>query len=198
MGSNIQHMRRIAKSRISPESYLVFVDGSYRSGIGAGYGAVIIRRGKVIHQIVGNFPDVPLALQSLGEFAAVIKSVEWCEGMGAKQILIHYDCEGIRHLAQRRWAPKTAKARAQQAYKDYHQFMSGRISRSGSNIRLIKVKAHSCDMLNNWADRLAKMGLYRLTVAQVRKEENVPRQTCKYLMRMIDYIESHPLEVQYA
>lgn len=195
--SNIQHSKRIAYSKRNKSDYLVFVDGSYRNGIGVGYGAVIVQNGKVIQQIAGNFSDVPLALQSLGEFTAVIKAIEWCENQGTANILVHYDCEGIRHLACR-WSPKRSKAKQQSAYRDYHKFMQARLTRKGSQVRLIKVKAHSCDMLNNWADRLAKMGLYRLTVAQVRKEGNLPRQTSKGLQRMIHFIESYPLELQYA
>lgn len=195
--ATVQNHRRTVASVFKRNTYYVFVDGSYRNEIGVGYGAVIMKGGKVVHQIVGNFQNVPLALQSLGEFTAVIKSVEWCERKNAKNIIVHYDCEGIRHLANR-WKPSTTKAQLQAAYQDYHEFMKPRLTQSGCHIELRKVKAHSCDFMNNWADRLAKMGLYRLTLAQVRKEVGIPRQTGKHLLRMLHHIESNPLELQYA
>lgn len=196
--ASVQDQRRIVESTFKHNTYYVYVDGSYRNDIGVGYGAVIMKGGRVIHQIVGNFQNIPLALQSLGEFTAVIKSVEWCEQQKARKIIVHYDCEGIRHLANK-WCPSTtSKAKLQGPYQNYHEFMKPRLTQSGCHIQLRKVKAHSCDFMNNWADRLAKMGLYRLTVAQVRKEVGLPRQTGKHLLRMLRHIESNPLEFQYA
>ena len=198
LNAELQHTKRSVESVMNPNSYYVFVDGSYRHEVGAGYGAVIVKNGKVIQQIVGNFQSVPLSLQSLGEFTAVIKGVEWCEAKNARRIIVHYDCNGIQDLANKQWRPAHPKSNSQQAYKDYHMFMCTRMSQSGCKIELRKVRAHSCDFLNNWADRLAKMGLYRLTTSQIRKEANLPRQTGKHLMRMIEKIENHPLELQYA
>lgn len=194
--AKIQHAHRHLDSRIRRNTYFVFVDGSFRSGVGIGYGAVIIKKGRVVQQIVGNCSETNNAVQSLGEFTAVIKSIEWCEQRHSRKIIIHYDCEGIKHLANR-FRPHTNKVRFQEAYRNYHTFMKSRLSTSGCQIKLRKVKAHSCDFLNNWADRLAKMGLYRLTLAQVRKE-NLPRHTGKALLRMISTIEANPLEVQYV
>lgn len=195
-GANVQHSKRIFSSFLKRNTYYVFVDGSFRNGVGVGFGAVILKNGKIIQQIVGNFQDVPLALQSLGEFTAVIKGVEWCEKKNAKRIVVFYDCEGIKHLAKQ-WKPHNYKSSLQAPYMDYHKFMQPRIH-NGSRVVLAKVKAHSCDFMNNWADRLAKMGLYRLTTAQIRKEVGLPRQTGKHLLRMVERIESNPLEVLYA
>lgn len=194
--ANVQHTKRMCSSFVKRNTYYVFVDGSFRNGVGVGYGAVILKNGKVIQQIVGNFQDVPLALQSLGEFTAVIKGVEWCEKNEAKHIIVFYDCEGIKHLAKR-WRPQNYKSTLQSPYMDYHKFMNPRIQ-NGCKVELRKVKAHSCDFMNNWADRLAKMGLYRLTTAQIRKEVGLPRQTGKHLLRMVEHIERNPLEVMYA
>lgn len=194
--AKIQHGRRHLDSKIRRNTYFVFVDGSFRSGVGIGYGAVIIKQGRVVQQIVGNCSEKDNAVQSLGEFTAVIKSIEWCEQRHSKKVIIHYDCEGIKHLANR-YRPHVNKAKLQEAYRNYHMFMKPRMSTTGCQIELRKVKAHSCDFLNNWADRLAKMGLYRLTLAQVRKE-TLPRHTAKALLRMITKIEANPLEVQYV
>jgi ribonuclease HI len=193
--SNLKHAKRLIESRNSPDTYYIFVDGSYRPQVGAGYGTVVLKAGKIIQQIAGSLP-ADRHTQSLGEFVAVQTGIAWCENDGAKSIIVHYDCEGVKDLANR-WS-KSHKSHLHPGYTDYHMFMKARMRPSGCKIELRKVKAHSADFLNNWADRLAKMGLYKLTPTQIRKEAPVSTQTGMHLQRMVHHIEAHPLILNYA
>ena len=71
--------------------------------------------------------------------------------MAIKKLAIHYDYEGIQKWCTGEWA---AKKEGTQAYQRIYEEMKQYVQ-----IKFVKVKGHSNDKYNDYADMLAKSAL---------------------------------------
>ncbi len=138
------------ESKLIPEDlngYHIYVDGSYIDGK-TGYGAVILKGGKVIEELSGlvSPEEAGGSRQVAGELKATVESVKWCRRKGLKNVAIHYDYEGIEKWVSGQW-----KAR-QPLTKGYAKFIRG----STLCIQWHNVKSHTGNVWNERADALAK------------------------------------------
>lgn len=129
--------------------YEIYADGSYLGGI-TGYGAVILKGGKVIAELSGSVPasEVGGTHQVAGELAAVKQSLKWCQEHSIDEVSIYYDYLGIE-----KWATGRYKAN-QPLTREYAQFVRD----CGIRIHWHKVAAHTGNRWNERADVLAKKG----------------------------------------
>ena len=129
--------------------YEVYADGSYLGGV-TGYGAVILKDGKVIAELSGSVPtsEVGGTHQVAGELAAVKESLKWCQEHSIDEVSIYYDYLGIE-----KWATGRYKAN-QPLTQEYARF----VRECGIRIHWHKVAAHSGNRWNERADVLAKKG----------------------------------------
>jgi len=131
-----------------PSAYAAYVDGSYMQGR-IGYGAVILKSGKVVWETSGRVSREMAGMRQVGgELTAVMEVVRWCLAQGVDAIAVYYDYQGIAAWPTGRWR---AKLPATQAYRDF-------IRNCGVALSWCKVKAHSGDTWNERADDLAKQG----------------------------------------
>ena len=124
--------------------YKAYVDGSFING-NTGYGFVIVRERDVIHQESGYVDSDGSHRQVAGEIEAAKKVLLWCKENSVKDIMIHYDYEGVSSWAQGKWKTNIKLT------KDYASF----VKESGIIIKWIKVKGHSDNEYNNRCDKLA-------------------------------------------
>jgi ribonuclease HI len=129
--------------------YEIYADGSYLGGA-TGYGAVILKDGKVIAELSGSVPtsEVGGTHQVAGELAAVKESLKWCQEHSIDEVSIYFDYLGIE-----RWATGRYKAN-QPLTQEYARF----VRECGIRIHWHKVAAHTGDRWNERADVLAKKG----------------------------------------
>ena len=127
--------------------YKAYVDGSFING-NTGYGYVVVLDDKVVRKESGFVPSDGSHRQVSGEIEAVKRLISWCKDNSIKNIIIHYDYEGVASWAQGKWKTNIILT------KEYAAFMK----ESGIDIKWIKVKAHSGDEYNEIADSLAKEG----------------------------------------
>ena len=132
-----------------PAGYEVYADGSYLGGV-TGYGAVILKNGKVVAELSGSVPtsEVGGTNQVAGELAAVKESLKWCQEHSISEVSIYYDYLGIE-----KWATGRYKAN-QPLTQEYARF----VRESGIRIHWHKVAAHTGNRWNERADVLAKKG----------------------------------------
>lgn len=133
-----------------PAKVDIYVDGSFQQNK-ATYGAVILlSSGKILHKLSGVLTEQETqgTRQVAGELAAVVKSVEWCLKYNISEIDIHYDYLGISEWVSGNWQAKIDLTR------NYVKFMC--FAKSKLKITFIKVKSHSGDYWNDYADTLAK------------------------------------------
>ena len=123
-----------------------YTDGTFNNKNGiTGYGVVIVKDNKVIDSFGGTVPNSTM-WQIEGELTAVKKAVEYCVWRDIKEIEINYDYNGCEFFATGKWKTK----------KDfiikYKQFIKE------SDIKIVwrKVKAHSGDIYNDLADKIAR------------------------------------------
>lgn len=130
-------------------AYKIYGDGSYMGGV-TGYGAVILKDGKVIAELSGSVPasEVGGTHQVAGELAAVKESLKWCQERSIDEVSIYYDYLGIE-----KWATGRYKAN-QPLTQEYARF----VRECGIRIHWHKVAAHTGDRWNERADVLAKKG----------------------------------------
>ena len=137
------------KSGAQPAAYEIYGDGSYLGGV-TGYGAVILKEGKVIAELTGSVPasEVGGTHQVAGELAAVKESLKWCQAHSIDEVSIYYDYLGIE-----KWATGRYKAN-KPLTQEYARF----VRECGIRIHWRKVAAHTGNRWNERADVLAKKG----------------------------------------
>src|SRR5262249_4953663 len=129
--------------------YEIYVDGSF-SGGATGYGAVILKNGKVVEEIFGavDSSEVAGTYQISGELAAGKHALTWCQKHFVNEVSIYYDYLGIEKWATRQWKANQAVTQT------YAQF----VHETPIRIHWHKVESHTGDRWNDRADALAKKG----------------------------------------
>ena len=146
-------MKEIIK-RDEPDQLIAYVDGSYDDSIKRyAYGCVYIKPDGEIETEYGgdSKEDVLVSRNVSGEMIGAMRAAKWCEERGYGSLRICYDYEGIEKWVTGEW--KTKK----ELTKKYAEYMRRRMERI--RITFLKVAAHTGDMYNEMADRLAKKGL---------------------------------------
>jgi len=131
--------------------YIAYTDGSNSTDIAIAWGFVILKNNKIVHEDCGEAPVKRFKKHRniYGEIVAVIQTIKWCKQNDIKEITIIYDYSGLEEWATGRWKKKTLMT------KLYYES----VITSGIHIKWIKVKGHSGDIWNDYADSLAKKGL---------------------------------------
>jgi ribonuclease HI len=136
--------------------YEIYVDGSF-SGGATGYGAVILKDGKLIEELFGGVDasEVEGTYQIAGELAAVKHCLTWCQKYSVTEASIYYDYLGIEKWATQRWR---ARQPVTQTYAEF-------VRECPIKIHWHKVDSHTGDRWNDRADALAKKGARSLKPA---------------------------------
>ena len=139
------------KVEVELDGLIAYVDGSFnKKTLEYGYGCVLLEGQNVIEKMngKGNHLDYVSMRNVAGEILGATKAIEYAIAHQYSTICIYYDYEGIENWAEHSW--KANKAGTQK----YQQFIDE--SRKKIQIHFIKVLAHSGDLYNEMADRLAK------------------------------------------
>lgn len=129
--------------------YEIYVDGSYIDGA-TGYGAVVLRDGKVVDELFGAVEgsEANGTRQVAGELIAVKEALNWCLKHSVEEVSIYYDYFGIEKWATGQW--KTNQPLTQ----EYSWF----VRQCPIKIHWHKVDSHTGNRWNDRADLLAKKG----------------------------------------
>lgn len=136
---------------INQDGVIAYVDGSYNVKTQEyGYGCVIIHGQSIVEQIngKGSDPDYVSMRNVAGEIIASEMAIRYAIKHHYPLICIYYDYEGIEKWANGMWK---ANKQGTQAYQKFIKE-----SRQQINIQFVKVLAHSGDVYNDVADKLAK------------------------------------------
>lgn len=129
-----------------PDAVSAYVDGSFLHGR-IGYGAVLLRNKRILHEICGTLNNQYHAHRQIaGELKAVLEAVAWCRKHKIRELHIYYDYQGIEKWAHGKWKAKTELTQKYQAF----------MIRQPLDLHFHKIAAHSGDLWNEYADRLAK------------------------------------------
>lgn len=155
----INGVKNIGKNRLDLSVPNAFVDGSYNSEVdivGAGF-VLLLPDGKEITKS-SWYPNIDNMRNIVGELYATVNAIKECITLGFKDIIIHYDYQGIESWVTGSW--RTNKMLTH----DYREIML-QLSKE-INIQFVKVKAHAGTTYNEIADRLAKEAIeqYKLSV----------------------------------
>lgn len=134
-----------------------YVDGSCLGNKAYSYGLVLVKNNKLIHLDYGVGKGDKSILKSHqigGEFLGAMKAMLKAKDLNAKKLIIYYDYEGIRSIANGNHKAKTPVSKGYfdflQKFKENHPTIE---------IEYIKVKAHSGNDFNEIVDGLAKLAL---------------------------------------
>lgn len=131
-----------------------YVDGSFDESIGKyAFGCIFITpNGDTIKEYGNGDNPESMAIRNVaGEMLGAMYAIKWAIKNGYNNIELHYDYEGIEKWAVGEWKAKNVLA------QKYATFMQNQ--KSIIQISFKKVKAHSGDLYNEEADRLAKFAL---------------------------------------
>ena len=152
-GDSLQGKDSVTATDKKIESVTAYVDGSYNVATGEyAYGAVIFCDEEK-KEFSEKFDDPELATMRnvAGELEGAMKAMRYAVEVGAKELDIYYDYEGIEKWCTGAW--KTNKD-GTKAYKAFYDSLFGRLT-----VHFHKVKGHSGDRYNDEADKLAKAAL---------------------------------------
>lgn len=147
--SGLQFKSRLQDRAHEFMRYEIYVDGSFINGA-TGYGAVILKNGKVIDELSGRVDpsEVNGTRQVAGELVAVREALTWCRAQSVDQVDIYYDYLGIEKWATGKWKTN------QPLTKEYARFVRA----CPIKVRWHKVDSHTGNRWNDRADALAKKG----------------------------------------
>lgn len=138
----------------------MYTDGSSKGNPGpSGVGIVLLCNGRMreISKPIGK------ATNNQAEMRAVIEGISVLTIPAQTRLTLYTDSQLIEGLLTKEWKAKLNKKLADQMYKSASKC---------SEIKVIKVKGHSEDELNNRADALAKEGSINKTTDKVTEEDN--------------------------
>lgn len=134
------------------KSIKVYVDGSYKASIGNySYGCVILTDKRQTLSGVGTNRQHTALRNVAGELLGTMKAIEWAYQHHYEEIIIYHDYAGIANWATGEWKARKDETQEYVVFiKKYQKLI---------NIRFEKVTAHSGNLFNDEADRLAKQAL---------------------------------------
>jgi ribonuclease HI len=130
-----------------------YVDGSYNNDTEKySYGVVVVKNGVVIHIENGAAKDnkSKSIRQIAGELEGSIKSLEYAEKNGFKDIVIIHDYVGVCYHATGAWERK------EESSKKYYERFNSLTKENGINVTFVKVDSHTGDLFNEVVDEFAK------------------------------------------
>lgn len=135
---------------IDEDTIIAYVDGSYNLKEKIyGAGVVYIRKDEKEEEIFKTYTDDFYKHRNVaGEVKASELAIEKALEDKAKKLMIYHDYQGIASWANDEWKANNDLTKS---YKDFVKK-----ARSQLEIGFVKVKGHSNDKYNDWADRLAK------------------------------------------
>lgn len=130
-----------------------YVDGSFDVKTGRyAYGVVLLTHSEEIcRNGVGEDREAAKMRNVAGELAGAVYAMEYALKNGYQKLVIFHDYEGIARWAKDEWK---ANLDSTQKYKLYYTGIKDRVK-----ISFQKVAAHTGDVYNELADRLAKQAL---------------------------------------
>jgi ribonuclease HI len=133
---------------------VAYVDGSYLHDIKIfSYGVVLFYQGHEYHfSEKFNTPEIVSMRNVAGEIKGAEKAMRFCLENGISEVEIFHDYEGIAKWCTGEWK---ANKFGTQSYRDFFLSLRGKL-----NVIFTKVRAHSGDIYNDMADRLARDALY--------------------------------------
>lgn len=135
---------------VDDDTIIAYVDGSYNLKEKIyGAGVVYIRKDEKEEEIYKTYMDDFYKHRNVaGEVKASELAIQRALEDKAKKLMIYHDYQGIVSWANDEWKANNDLTKS---YKDFVKK-----ARSQLEIGFVKVKGHSNDKYNDWADRLAK------------------------------------------
>lgn len=147
-------VKNTIKSQEETKKIEAYVDGSYSEEYGKySYGCVILFDNEILKFCGADDNKDYVSMRNVaGELLGAMEAIKWAYENKHNSITIYYDYEGIERWANGTW--KTNK----KGTKDYLEFIKK--YKKYLEINFEKVKAHSGDLYNEEADKLAKIALF--------------------------------------
>ena len=142
-----------AIENLDENEMVAYVDGSFNKDIKYyGYGVVVFsKEGKATYFGRENDGDSLEMRNVAGEIKGAMVAMDIALNKNKDTLYLHYDYMGIEKWAKGEW--RTNKIGTKR-YKEYYDSIKNKL-----NVVFIKVKAHSGDIYNEEADKLAKKSL---------------------------------------
>lgn len=140
---------------LTSDTLIAYTDGSYTPSFKAyGSGLVVLNHEGIIldtQVAVGNDPQAVTMNNVAGEIQASMMAMRWAINKGYPILVLNYDYEGIANWCTNAW--KANKPMTQQ----YQAFYQDCRKKHKLKVYFNKVEAHTGNLLNELADRLAKL-----------------------------------------
>lgn len=172
------------KNNLIKNSIKAYVDGSYSETENKySYGCVILCNDETIEfGGVDNNVDYVEMKNVAGELLGSIESIKWAKENNYDSITIYHDYEGIERWANGNWkANKKGTIEYVEFIEEYRKWIE---------IDFIKVKAHSGEIYNEKADKIAKEFLTKNIQSKSFKNTEVDKQ--KYFEVFNKIMNSEP------
>ena len=131
--------------------YQIYVDGSWNSKTNyAGWGFVVLKNLKKVHERCGKTPFPAMSRQIDGELEATKQAIKWCLENNILAVSIFADYLGIKMWYEEKWNAKKKVA------VDYVRFCKN--IRDKIKVNIFHIQGHSGDYWNEYVDQLAERG----------------------------------------
>ncbi|MDY2734423.1 RNase H family protein [Intestinibacter sp.] len=136
----------------------IYVDGSFsREKNKYSYGCVALAEGRIIKfGGTGDDKDYVELWNIAGELFGSMEAIKWAVNNGYDRVTIYHDYIGLEKWASRKWrANKVGTKKYVEFIEEFKKYI---------DIKFVKVKAHSGNVYNEEADKLAKRYLYTIEI----------------------------------
>jgi viroplasmin and RNaseH domain-containing protein len=138
------------------EEMFAYVDGSYSSDTGEYSAGIVIlyRSNKKVFSMKDNDPMLSKMRNVAGEIMGAKAAMKYAVENNVANLVLYYDYAGIEKWCTGEWQTKMDGTKY---YKEFYDDISKSLT-----ISFVKVKAHSGDIYNEEADKLARQALSNL------------------------------------
>jgi len=152
-GASIAQLAPIEMIKPASDIMLAYVDGSYNAQTKEYSAGVVVlwRGGEIRFSEKADDPELRGMRNVAGEIMGAQIAMRYAVEEAASILVIYHDYEGVEKWCTKAWE---AKQNGTKKYKAYYDKLEKQL-----DIRFVKVKAHSGDLYNEQADRLAKNAL---------------------------------------
>lgn len=143
----------IKKTEFPVEGMVAYVDGSYNSDTGEYSAGIVIlyQSNKKTFSLKDRDPVLSKMRNVAGEIIGAKAAINYALENNVADLTIYYDYDGIKKWCTGEWQ---ARLEGTKSYKEFYKEISEFLT-----VSFIKVKAHSGDVYNEEADKLAREAL---------------------------------------
>lgn len=165
------------KKKLKDEPIRIYTDGACSGNPGAGGWAVVIAYKDKVKLLSGNFEETT---NNKMELVAMLKSLEYISEKGFSNVEVYSDSAYVVNAINENWIvkwkmnqwvnSKKEDVKNRNIWESIYWYLNVKFPKIGSSVRIMKVKGHNGNTLNEIADMRAKEEVLKAKAKKIEVE----------------------------